>query len=198
MSVTLDVEYPEDNSLTLSPKFLSDSDAVVTIRGRGNRLYVEDPLVPNAAKFLLSGGATLIVRADSNLNELSVSAVAAGALIDIGAWCSFNGCSQITVHERATIIIGAFSLFGNGCRIAASDVHKIISLATRERINPAGDITIGERVWAAEDVTILRNSKIGHGSIVGSGSLVRDVFPPYVSLAGVPARIVRTGVTWEF
>ena len=49
MSVTLDVEYPEDNSLTLSPKFLTDSDAVVTIRGRGNRLYVEDPLVPNAA-----------------------------------------------------------------------------------------------------------------------------------------------------
>lgn len=198
MPVTLEVEYPEDNWLTLSPKFLSDSDAIVTIRGRGNRLHVEDPLAPNAAKLTLSGGATIIIRADSNLNELAVSAVADGALIDIGAWCSFNGCSQITVHERATIMIGAFSLFGNGCRIAASDVHKIVTLASRERINPAGDITIGDRVWAAENVTILRNTKIGHGSIIGSGSVVRDVFPPYVSLAGVPARIIRTGVTWEF
>ncbi|WP_375407949.1 acyltransferase, partial [uncultured Methylobacterium sp.] len=69
---------------------------------------------------------------------------------------------------------------------------------TGDRVNPAADIAIGDHVWAAADVTILRNAVIGRDSIVGMRSVVRDAFPPNVSLAGIPARVVRTGVTWEF
>ncbi|MCJ2082598.1 acyltransferase [Methylobacterium sp. J-090] len=198
MPVRLDIEFPDDNTVTLAPKFLDESNAVVTIRGRGNRLHVEAPLVPNAAAFSLTGGATVIVGMDSNLNGLTVSASAEGAVVEIGAWCSFNGRSQITAHERATIRIGAFCLFGDGCRIASSDVHKVLDVVTRERLNPPGDITIGDHVWAAGDVTILRNAVIGRDTVVGAGSLVRGAFPSNVSLAGVPARVIRTGVTWEF
>ncbi|MDO9428660.1 MAG: acyltransferase [Methylobacterium sp.] len=198
MPVQLDIEFPDDNQITLSPRFLEESDAVVTIRGRGNRLHVETPFAPNAAKFILSGGAAVIVGADTNLNQLVVTASAEGAVVEIGAWCSFNGCSQITAHERATIRIGAFCLFGPGCRIASSDVHKVLDVVTRERLNPAGDITIGDHVWAAGGATILRNAVIGRDSVIGAGSLVRGTFPTNVSLAGVPARVVRTGVTWEF
>ena len=198
MPVRLDIEFPDDNQIDLSPKFLTESDAVVTVRGRGNRLCVESPLVANSARLTLSGGAVIVIRMDSNLNGLTVSALADGAVVEIGAWCSFNGQSVITAHERAKITIGAFGLFGHGCRFAASDVHKVIDVASRERLNPPGDISIGEHVWAADNVTVLRNAVIGCDSVVGTGSLVRNAFPPNVSLAGVPARIVRTGVTWEF
>lgn len=198
MPVQLDIEFPDDNLITLSPEFLQDSDAIVTIRGRGNHLHVEKPLLPNTARFTLTGGAVVIVRADSNLNQLAVSALAEGAVIEIGAWSSFTGQSQITAHERANIRIGAFCLFGNGCRIASSDVHKVLDVTTRERLNPAGDIAVGDHVWAAGGVTILRNAVIGRDSVIGAGSLVRDAFPSNVSIAGTPARIIRTGVTWEF
>lgn len=198
MPVQVSVEFPDANAVTLSPKFLSESHGTVEIRGTGNRISVDDPFLPNGARFVLMGGATVTVGKDSNLNDLQVHALAQGVVIEIGAWCSFNGGGLITAHETSRIAIGARCLFGGGCRIASSDVHKVLDLATRERLNPAGDIAIGEHVWAAAGVTILRNTSVGADSVVGTGSVVRGAFPANVSLAGVPARVVRTGVTWEF
>lgn len=198
MPVQVDVEFPDDNVVALSPRFLEESSGVVSILGRGNRIRVDDPLAANSASFTLSGGATVHVGSDSNLNGLRVAALADGATIEIGAWSSFNGVSQITAHERSTIRIGNFCLFGHGCNIASSDVHAVLDLATNERLNPAGDIEIGEHVWLAPDVMVLRNTRIGRDCVVGAKSLVRGTFPPNVSLAGVPARVIRTGVTWAF
>ena len=198
MPVHVNVEHPADNIVTLSSKYLAESSGIVEIRGKGNRIYVEDPLFANTAKFFLAHGATVIVKMDSNLNDLQVHALAPGATIEIGPWCSFSSGVLITAHEPSRIDIGAFCLFGSDCRIASSDVHKVLDVTTRERLNPPGDIVVGAHVWAAPSVTILRNALIGSDSIIGTGSLVRDAFPPNVSLAGWPARIVRTGVTWEF
>lgn len=198
MPVQVNVEHPEDNAVALSAKYLAESNGTVKIQGKGNRIYVEDPLFANTARFFLADGATVIVKMDSNLNDLQVHALAPGATIEIGPWCSFSSGVLITAHEPSRIDIGAFCLFGSDCRIASSDVHKVLDVTTRERLNPPGDIVVGEHVWAAPGVTILRNAVIGADSVVGAGSLVRNAFPPNVSLAGQPARIVRTGVTWEF
>ncbi len=198
MPVQVSVDHPHDNDVTLSPKYLAASSGTVEIRGKGNRIYIEDPLFANSARFFLANGATVIVRMDSNLNDLQVHALAPGATIEIGPWCSFSSGVLITAHEPSRIEIGAFCLFGSDCRIASSDVHKVLDLTTQERLNPPGDILLGEHVWAAPGVTILRNAVVGRDSVIGAGSLVRDVFPPNVSLAGLPARIVRTGVTWAF
>jgi acetyltransferase-like isoleucine patch superfamily enzyme len=196
--VRVEIEFPEDNKITLSSKFLSESEGAVVVRGRGNRLLVEDPFMPNTANLTLTGGASVVVRMDSNLNDLQIFALAEGVSIEVGAWSSFNWGCQITAHEPSTITIGAFCLFGGGCRVASSDVHKVLDLTTHERVNPPGDITIGEHVWLATGVTVLRNAIIGRDSVVGSGAVVRGAFSPNVSLAGIPARVVRTGITWKF
>ena len=198
MPVHVDIEFPEDNIVSLSPKFLAESQGMVEVRGRGNRIQIEDPFLANTARFALVGGATVFVGPQSNLNNLQLHALAAGVTIAIGANASFNGTCQITAHEASTIRIGTNCLFAHGCQIASSDVHKVLDLQTGDRINIASNIEIGDHVWVAPDVTILRNAVIGRDSIVGMRSVVRHTFPPNVSLAGIPARVIRTGVTWEF
>ena len=78
-----------------------------------------------------------------------------------------------------------------------SDNHSIIDVASGKRINPSRPITIGDHVWVGQEVTILKGTAIGSHSIVGAGSIVRGVVPPNTLVAGSPARVIRSGVTWD-
>lgn len=55
-------------------------------------------------------------------------------------------------------------------------------------------IVVGNDVWFARDVTVLPGVSIGHGAIIGAGSIVADDVEPYEKVAGVPAE--RIG--WRF
>ena len=52
-------------------------------------------------------------------------------------------------------------------------------------------VTIGNRVWCGNRVTILAGVTIGDDVVIGAGSLVRDDIPPNSIVAGVPARVIR-------
>lgn len=53
-----------------------------------------------------------------------------------------------------------------------------------------GDILIGSDVWIGDNVSILYDSTIGDGSIIGAYSVVRGYIPPYSVVIGNPARAV--------
>ncbi len=63
-------------------------------------------------------------------------------------------------------------------------------------MNYAENITIEDHVWLAAHVTVLKGVVIGHDSVIGSGSVVTASIPPNSIAAGVPAKGVRSGVTW--
>jgi maltose O-acetyltransferase len=52
-------------------------------------------------------------------------------------------------------------------------------------------IEVGNGSWIGARSTFLIGSGVGTGCMVAAGSLVRDVFPSNVLIAGVPAKIVR-------
>lgn len=77
-------------------------------------------------------------------------------------------------------------------------MHSIIDAETGKRINFARDVEIGERVWVGQRCMLLKGSHIGEGSIIGAGSIVAAAIPAQSLAAGCPARILRSGVTWDF
>jgi acetyltransferase-like isoleucine patch superfamily enzyme len=52
-------------------------------------------------------------------------------------------------------------------------------------------IHIGHDVWIGAGTMIKRGVTIGHGSIVGTRSLVTKDVPPYAIVGGLPAKIIR-------
>lgn len=83
--------------------------------------------------------------------------------------------------------------------IATDDMHRFEDAETGGRLNPYGaQIRLGEHVWIGRDAIITGHVDISHDVVVGSKSLVRGIkVPSYTAVAGVPARVIREGVTWS-
>jgi len=125
-----------------------------------------------------------------------------GALVGQGA--------RLTVGAGARLVMGEGSYITDGSRIAAT---------TRIEVGPgcaiswgvtiidddghgfgpppySAPVRLGANVWIGCNVTILKGVDIGEGSVVAAGAIVTRSCPPRSLLAGVPARVVRSGVDW--
>ncbi|MBN9142849.1 MULTISPECIES: acyltransferase [unclassified Novosphingobium] len=58
-------------------------------------------------------------------------------------------------------------------------------------VTNTNNIILGVNTWLGTDVTILGNVTIGHGCVVGAGSLVTKSAPPFSLLVGSPARVIK-------
>lgn len=52
-------------------------------------------------------------------------------------------------------------------------------------------VSIGNACWIGDSVIVLPNVKIGHGAVIGAGSIVTKDIPPYAIAVGNPARVIR-------
>jgi len=61
----------------------------------------------------------------------------------------------------------------------------------RRQLGEIGKVIIGKNVWVGNNVTILKNSKIGDNSIVATGAVVIGKFPVNVIIGGIPANFIK-------
>lgn len=116
--------------------------------------------------------------------------------VTVGARAGFNGRVRLLMHEAGAISIGADCLIGQS-DFTISDMHSIIDVVSGRRINPAGDIFLDEHVWVGEGALVLKGVRIGADSIVGARAVVTRDVPPQSLAVGVPARVIRSGVSWR-
>jgi acetyltransferase-like isoleucine patch superfamily enzyme len=197
LPITLHEQYPGTNQIVIHPETLSSGNGFVSIDGSGNTVSIEQPFACGHVAINVSGSCFVKIEGNCVLNGLNI-VLAAPASLKISHSCGFNGMSHIHAHEKGDISIGCDCLFADQINLATSHVHKIIDVATRERLNPPGSIIIGDHVWLAAGVSIWGGSTIGRDSVIGRGSLVsKKSFPPNSLIAGAPARVIRDGITWE-
>ena len=77
------------------------------------------------------------------------------------------------------------------------NLKKHITNEHGEKVNPAKDVTIGDRVWIGYGATILKGSVIENDSIIGTQSVVTGKHIPEGSIAaGNPVKILKQGFHW--
>jgi acetyltransferase-like isoleucine patch superfamily enzyme len=96
---------------------------------------------------------------------------------------------------------------GDNVRIASHAVmiagdHRFdrIDALIREQGHRLAPITIEDDVWIGSHVVIVAGVTIGHGSVIGAGSVVTRDVPPYSVAVGAPAKVIkdrRMGATSE-
>ena len=100
-------------------------------------------------------------------------------------------------EEAGTITIGEDCMLSGDITMDVSDMHSILDVETGERVNPPQDIEIGDHVWLAHGVRIMKGAQIGQHSVIGSRSMVLGGIPAHSLAVGAPARVVRAGITWD-
>lgn len=171
----------------------------VLIRGNNNRLIIGKPSKYSESKIVLLN--------DDNICELGRTShkydrvllrILNGSTLTIGDDFSVSNTLRIVASGRNThISIGSDCMFSSGCIIFNNDGHKIFYEEGGE--NRLGNIDIGDHVWCGMNCTILKNTYIPSGSIIGTGSLVNKNFEndPNSIFAGVPIKKVKKNIRWE-
>lgn len=183
------------NRLRIDETLARELSGSVTFAGSGNSLTVEAPFTAHGLTVHLGGGARVRVAGGCVAGYLEIH-VPRGGTVEIGEACAFNGLVRLLAHEPARIAIGRGCLFGADVNVTVSDMHAIRDAATGERLNPARDVSIGERVWIGYRTFVGKGSTVGAGSVIGAQSFLSGAVPPGVLAAGHPVRILRRDIDW--
>jgi acetyltransferase-like isoleucine patch superfamily enzyme len=191
------------------------------IKGKNNRIIRKSAKISSMSIEIQGSDNEIFIGDNSRIYDLDVYIRGNGNTINIGNGCRFvkggslwmedDACtieigestSFISAHLAATesgssITIGRDCMFAYDIDVRTGDSHSIIDEFTGKRINPAADVTIGDHVWIAAHVIILKGVNIRDNCIVATGSVItKSSDESNVIYAGNPAKIVKKNVTWS-
>lgn len=120
-----------------------------------------------------------------------------GQIMLWGQGATAIGCSLELEGTDRIAAIGDDALISSGVWIRNHDMHAVIDMRTGKPINkPPVDIIVERHVWIGQNAFILNCCRIGAGSIIGAQSLVKNDVGAFLAVGGVPARVIRTEVSW--
>lgn len=151
--------------------------------------------ISSPSSISIGDGGVLNILGDFDIGPGVHLSVDKGASLVLGGKRS-STASGITANSRVmverSVEIGVDCIIAWDVVISDSDWHNIKGV---DRNRP---IVIGDNVWIAHGVSILKGAQIPSGCIVGAKSLLAGSgFSEKSLLAGVPATVRRTGVEWS-
>jgi len=117
-----------------------------------------------------------------------VSAIGSGARVVIGRRSGFTATVICAAEE---IVIGDNVLCGSNVTIIDADWHGLDPSARRGSVGATSRVLIEDDVFLGLGTVVLKGVTIGHGSVVGAGSVVTRSIPPLSVAAGNPAKVIR-------
>lgn len=195
MPVTID-DRGANNQVDAPEGFLAGHHGSITFEGDHNHVVIGRGSNCNGMAILCRSHGTIHVGDHVRLETLYVYLLATSKLI-VGEHTAFVGDASIAAHEARDITIGHNCLIAGGVSFTVSDMHSIVDVDTGERVNPPRPIHVGHRVWLGTKATLLKGTTIGDGSIIAANSLVSGTFSANVLAGGIPAKVLRTNVTWR-
>lgn len=104
-----------------------------------------------------------------------------------------SGATLMATESR--IIIGNKVLMGPKVTIIGGDhntsqIGKFMYDVTEKRPEDDQDVIIEDDVWIGSGAIILKGVRLGRGSIVAAGAVVKKEVLPYTIVGGVPARVI--------
>ena len=127
-------------------------------------------------------------------------------------WSLLVADNRFSDNDSCSLVVGAGTYIGefNNIRAAGGNItigknclvsQHVTMVSSNHSINTGSliksqkwlsqDIEIGDDVWIGANTVILPGIKIGHGAVIGAGSIVTHDVPEYTIVAGNPAKIIK-------
>ncbi|WP_145926166.1 hypothetical protein [Shinella sp. HZN7] len=184
----------KDNVITVGAG--SRIRGAIRIKGNGHRIIIGDNVTMNVR---------IIVEGASNTISIGNRVTLGGHIlikgeeqrVEIGAGTKARDV-RLLCQEGGFVKIGRDCLFSRQVEIRTTDSHALVSRETGKRINLPGPVEIGAHVWMGLGVLVGKGVKIADDNVVGAKSFVAKPFlESGTVIAGVPAKVVKRGVTWQ-
>lgn len=144
--------------------------------GNGHQLIIEDGVVyKSGSVWFEDNNCQIIIGKNTTIEEAHLAAAEDNMRLSVGEEC----------------------MLSHGINITTTDSHSIISISSKERINKASDVTIGKHVWIGRNVAINKGVLAGDNSVIAGHSVVTKEVPQNTIVAGAPAKVVKTDITWD-
>ncbi len=171
----------------------------IGITGNNNRIIVKDSVLLTDVRFEIYGNNNHIeIGRSVEFNQPCTLWIEDNdCLISIGDHTAFEATDIAVTEPGSKVVIGKDCLFAYDIDIRTGDSHSIVDLTTNKRINYARDIIIGDHVWIASHVSMLKGAGVASNSIVATRSLVTKNFPQeHVLIGGAPATVLKENIRW--
>lgn len=195
-----DIGNLEKNRIEGNPKI---SNSTISFKGSNNILYCEGNVKLSNATFLFEGNNSIVYLSSAMNSQYSFTLVIYNdSTFFIGREGNMSQPININIQESQNVIIGAECSLSSGVNIRTADIHPIYDNNSKERVNFAKSVYIGDHVWIGHLAYISRGAKIGSGAIVDNYSFVAHnaKIKSNSLVVGNPAMIEKTNVffTKEF
>jgi acetyltransferase-like isoleucine patch superfamily enzyme len=118
-----------------------------------------------------------------------------GIRIRIGSHNYFN--RNVMIDACGCIEIGDYNMFGPDIYITDSNHRFGADMSPGAQPMAEGIVKIGSHCWIGAKAIILKDVVLGDYCVVGAGAVVTKSFPAGSVVAGVPARLLASGVLDE-
>ena len=140
------------------------------------------------------------IRENSNISNTFLRCASSNSTIKIGKNFIMVGGKIIlpNAHENQYLTIGNDCLFSFDIFIQTADGHTLLNLEGDVLNLFNGGIYIGNHVWVGHGVSILKRATVPDDTVVAESAVVCNCFSEKnCVLGGVPAKVIKTGVTWN-
>lgn len=156
------------------------NNVIILVKGRGNSIEI--------GEHCSLSGVTIYMNGDNN--KLIIGNCVKVNATKFAPTC-FNAC------DGCTIKIDSNCLFSNSIEIHTTDYHKLYS--DNDCYNIPQDVHIGSHTWVGLRTLIMKGVNLAPNTVVGANSVVTKSYDESnVVLAGIPAKIVKKNVEWDF
>lgn len=172
------------------------ADFAITLYGNRNRIVVGRGVELGTTHIEIHGDDNVVEIGDRCGGLFRSTFATDGAILRLGEGTTIVEAS-FNFHEPYEIRLGNDCLVSGEVHFSVSDMHTIIDLESKQRINHGRSIEIGDHVWIGAQAQIMKGAKIGSGSIVGTRAVVTKAIPENCIAVGVPAKVIRRNVAWD-
>lgn len=169
----------------------------IIVKGYNNRVIIKENANVAYSNIKIEGNNNTVIL-DGCVSIIGAFIKGNNCTLTIGKGSLIDESTQIfLMGQNNSIEIGEECMFADNVEIWASDTHLITDLNGKP-INPSKSVKIGNHVWLGRHVKVMKGTTIGEHSVVGLGSIVSKDIPDHCIAVGIPAKVVRDGITWKF